>query len=117
GRGAEFVRLPWFERQATEKLGAPPFPGTLNLRIPAGIWKTLYAGRHRLTKIADPASDVCPGYGARVLLRAAQQRYDSAWLVIPELTDYDDVLEIIAPVRLRNVLGLADGDRVGIDLL
>ena len=43
------------------------------------------------------------------------QVYSSAYLILPELTMYNDVLEIIAAENLRQKLCLQDGDVVRVE--
>jgi riboflavin kinase, archaea type len=112
GRGSEFLSLAWVRSEICQKLGLDPFPGTLNLRISPELWSGLYARRRSFISIADPSSASCPGYLQRVVLLVSGQVYSSAYLILPELTMYKDVLEIIAPESLRQKLGLKDGDRV-----
>jgi CTP-dependent riboflavin kinase len=51
-----------------------------------------------------------------VTLRANGRSCDSAYLILPELTMYQDVLEIISADRLRETLGLHDGDPVEVEM-
>ena len=115
GRGAQFLGLQWVRRELRRKAGLDPFPGTLNLRIPAGVWSDLYARRAGFLKIDDPSSGGCPGFLKRVVLQAHGQICSSAYLIFPALTIYQDVLEIIAAENLREKLGLKDGDPVRVE--
>ncbi len=112
GRGSQFLAVAWVRSELRQKLALEPFPGTLNLRISPDVWNGLYERRTSFVRIADPASDSCPGYLRRVVLQVSEKIYSSAYLILPELTMYKDVLEIIAPESLREKLGLKDGDRV-----
>lgn len=113
GQGAQFLALDWVATQLREKLGLAPFPGTLNLRVAPQERESFYARRHEFTKITHPASPDCPGYVKRVTLRAKGKSAD-AYLILPEKSQYDDVLEIIAASRLRDFLAVHDGDPVEI---
>ena len=115
GRGAQFLGLEWVRRELLRKAGLDPFPGTLNLRIPAEVWSGLYARRAGFLKIDDPSSGGCPGFLKRVVLQAHGQLCPSAYLILPELTVYHDVLEIIAAENLREELQLKDGDAVRVE--
>ncbi len=112
GRGAQFLSLEWVRRELREKIDLDCFPGTLNLRIPEQVWTAFYARRNSFLKITDSTSARCPGYLQRVRLQAHDRIYPSAYLILPELTMYKDVLEIIAAENLRQKLGLNDGDIV-----
>ena len=115
GRGAQFVGLDWVRRQLRQKLSLDPFPGTLNLVISADVWLALYNRRSTFLKIADPSSANCPGFLKAVTLRAHGLICPLAYVILPELTEYQDVLEIIAAENLREKLGLEDGDRINVE--
>jgi riboflavin kinase len=112
GNGAKFLRLAWVRRELREKLGLEPFPGTLNLRVLPTARANLVAQRERFVRITDPSSPDCPGYLLRVSLRANGRVCGEVWLILPEKTIHDDVLEFIAAVRLREHMRLSDGDVV-----
>ncbi len=114
GRGAQFLAIDWVRRELREKLDLDAFPGTLNLRICEQAWSALYARRGEFVKLSDSSSTACPGFVQRVELRA-RRRACSAYLILPELTMYKDILEIIAAENLRERLGLKDGDAVHVE--
>ncbi|MCZ6489324.1 MAG: CTP-dependent riboflavin kinase [Acidobacteria bacterium] len=115
GRGAQFLGLEWVQKQLREKLGLAPFPGTLNLQVSPDACSAVYAQRRGFLKIDDPAAPGCPGYVKRVSLQCGGRSYRSAYLILPELTMYKDVLEIIAADNLREELNLKDGDKVQVE--
>ena len=116
GRGAEFLRLAWVLEELRRKLDLIPFPGTLNLSVEPAAREALFVRRASFLRIADPAEPACPGYLQRLTLRANGQICRSAYLILPELTMYKDVLEVIAPQNLLQALGLQDGDPVEIEI-
>jgi len=115
GRGAEFLSLEWVQKELRRQLFLIPYPGTLNLRVPPEDRDALFGRRHSFLRIADPASPECPGYLERVILRANGGVCPSAYLILPELTMYNDVLEIISAYNLRQKLNLQDGDAVDVE--
>jgi len=115
GRGAQFLGIEWVRRELRQKVVLDPFPGTLNLRIPADAWSALYARRTNLVKIADPSAASCPGFLMHVVLQAQGRFCPSAYVILPEWTIYKDVLEIIAAENLRAKLQIKDGDRVRVE--
>ena len=115
GRGAQFLSIDWVRRELRRNLDIDPFPGTLNIKVPAAVWSALYAQRNSFLKIFDPSSPNCPGFLKRVVLRANGRLCDSAFLILPEATMHKDVLEIIAAENLREKLALRDGDRVRVE--
>ena len=115
GRGAEFLSLEWVQRELRQRLFLLPYPGTLNLRVASEVRDALFARRDSFLRIADPSSASCPAYLQRVILRANGCTCPSAYLILPELTMYKDILEVISAYNLRQKLNLKDGDRVEIE--
>ena len=112
--GAAFTQLPWARKAFISLLGIDPFPGTLNLRIEdaAGLrsWQELKADSG-IAVLPPPGSDSCRARCYPVLL-AGKVR---AAIVYPEVPGYpENQIELIAPVSLRLILKLADGDRLEI---
>lgn len=102
-----------YSSQFTEKLGFLPFPGTLNLKLDRPfvlddsnpdlirIEGFIYEGRAFGACICRPVR-ICGIRGA---------------IVRPERTSYSaTLLELIAPVNLREALGLSDGDEVEVEV-
>lgn len=122
GRGAYYVGMPGFRKRFEDLLGYSPYPGTLNLRLdsPEEVKQ-----RTRLRETLGMSVAPFAHEGKKlssVKCFGGEMRGVGITLTIPEITDYDDsVLEVIAPVRLRDALGLSDGQTVplsiGSDLL
>ena len=109
--GAHFLGLGWVRDAIRRIAGFDPFPGTLNVRFveedALPRWRALR--RDAGLSLAPPDAQAC---GGRLLPALVEGRIPAA-VVIPDVTRYEDeVLEVVAPVRLRTVLGLRDGDRV-----
>ena len=112
GRGKKFVELPWFKRQVEEKLGFSPYPGTLNLFL-----TEKNVENRRLLEISGGLT-VKPqtGYYSGVMFRASIDALECA-VVIPIMPNYpNDVLEVIAPIYLREKLKLVDGSLVAVSV-
>ncbi|MFB6106572.1 MAG: DUF120 domain-containing protein [Halobacteriaceae archaeon] len=117
GEGRHYISLPGYMSQFTERLGYEPFPGTLNVEL---------TDRSRRERSALAAVDPVPidgwedderTYGPAVCfpatVSAAGGDYEGAHVIAPDRTHHDeDQLEVIAPDRLRDALGLEDGDEV-----
>jgi riboflavin kinase, archaea type len=109
--GATFLGLGWVHDAIQRLAGFDPYPGTLNVRLrdPDALlrWREIRKTAGVSLTAPDPRS--CGGR----LLPALVEGQVRAAVVIPDVTRYEDeVLEVIAPVRLRTHLGLRDGDRV-----
>lgn len=112
GEGEFFVNL--YAKNIRKALGFTPFPGTLNLKV-----EELYvdALSNTLSRI-DPIiiePPMVPGMRlGRVLAYPALLNCTvKVFIVRPEITVYkSDVIELIAEVKLRDLLNLTDGSEV-----
>lgn len=143
GRAHVFMSQPHYQEQFREILGQTAWPGTLNitvnpedlaayiaLRRRAGI-DTLDAAEgaramaaeldvddHELHRVRGFLRDGVSFGGASAYLAVlshAEVQVPCA-LLIPDLTRHVDVIEVIAPVFLREHLNLHDGDDVQLSL-
>jgi riboflavin kinase len=108
GEGEKFLELSWVKQQLKEKLGFIPYHGTLNIMLSEESAK-----RRKLLEKAT-SMKVCPaeGYCSGRIFKAFVGMLACA-IVIPKVAGYPwNVLEIIAPVNLREKLQLADGDEI-----
>lgn len=110
GEGKKFVDLPWVKKQIVEKLGFSPYLGTLNLHLDnCSIEKKVLLENATGLEIT-PKPRFCPG----VMFKAQIGDLDCA-VVIPKVPNYpSEILEIIAPVCLRERLKLVDGSLVSV---
>ncbi|MFB6195718.1 MAG: DUF120 domain-containing protein [Haloplanus sp.] len=117
GEGRHYISLSGYMEQFRERLGYEPFPGTLNVELTPesarkrgelgalGAEATPIDGWEDDDRTFGPAT--C--YAARV--EADGRTYDGAHVIVPDRTHHDATqLELIAPVKLRDELGLDDGD-------
>ncbi len=117
GEGAYYVSLDGYKTQIIEKLGFDPYPGTLNLKLtdPSDMYFREVLS-HRAGILIRGFSDGRRTYGSVKAFKAKVHDIDAAVLFI-ERTHYGrDTLEVIAPVKLRQVLNLKDGDRVSVEV-
>jgi riboflavin kinase len=118
GEGRHYITLPGYMEQFESRLGYAPFAGTLNLDLDDESVRA----RARMDAIDPVPIDGWEGedrtYGPAfcwpaVLETSAGDRYERAHVIAPERTHHGaDQLEVIAPERLRDALGLDDGDHV-----
>jgi riboflavin kinase len=112
GEGRFYLSKPGYARQMEEKLGFTPYPGTLNLKLEDGEAEK----RRRLLQL-EPiiiAGFVEDGrrYGDLFAYRAKADGVECA-VVVPLRTHHgQDVVELTAPVNLRNRLKKRSGDEV-----
>ena len=106
-RGRLFVGLPWVKKQINEKLGFNPYIGTLNLRLPN---KTRLNSIHEADGIIIVPEE---GYYDGKCFKALVNGKVEGAVVLPDVPGYPpDLLEILAPINLRETLGLKDGMEV-----
>ncbi|MDH7563672.1 MAG: CTP-dependent riboflavin kinase [Candidatus Bathyarchaeota archaeon] len=102
---ARFLELAWVRSQIASKVGFTPFSGTLNLKIPEENITRKLLEEHNPSCI-QPSE----GYCRAKCLKARVGTVKCA-IIVPEIASYpSDMLEIIAPVNLREKLSLKDGD-------
>jgi HAD superfamily hydrolase (TIGR01549 family) len=111
GKAAFFTRLDWVIEQCTAKLGFAPFPGTLNIEIlPESIIRAETLQTGEIIDLCSPDPANCASQVVPVLLEGIP-----AAVIIPEekvRIHGRDIIEILAPVNLREVLQKEDGDLV-----
>jgi len=121
GEGRHYISLPGYVEQFVDWLGYEPFPGTLNVELA----EESIGRRESLAAVEAVPIDAWEGedrtYGAGscypVVLEVDGRRYDRAHAIVPDRTHHDDSqLELLAPERLRDELGLEDGDELTVRL-
>jgi riboflavin kinase len=124
GQATSFMALDWVQASLKQCLGFNPFPATLNVRPKSAedgrVWRRV---RRELTAMPLPPADggFCSARIYRVeILHPANQasgKIDGA-VLLPEVKDYpSDKIEIVAPVRLKDHLGVSDGDALILEFL
>jgi riboflavin kinase len=109
---ARFTELPWVKRQITEKLGFTPYPGTLNVKLTKDCVKLRSLLRKSKVVEIMPATGFCRGRCFKAYLMDVE-----CTVIIPEVANYpSDVIEVIAPMNLREKLQLEDGDTIEIKI-
>ena len=116
GEGQYYVNIPGYRKQFEEKLCFSPFPGTLNIKISGNSLTVL----NRLLELPavqiDGFHDGKRTFGGGRCYPVSVRGIEAA-VVAPERTHYpSDLIEIIAPVKLRDTLSLKDGDSVVIQI-
>ncbi len=113
GEGSYYLGQAQYYTQLNDKLGFSPFKGTLNLEI---------RDEHNLGKkeeftgsvpiIINGFSDSGRSFGDIMCFRCRIGGIEGA-LLVPKRTHHDErIVEIVAPVNLRETMNLDDGDEV-----
>jgi riboflavin kinase len=121
GEGKHYTSLAGYQRQFQEQLGYRPFPGTLNVEIDGetaarrGHIETLDGVPIVEWEDEERTYDAATCYSTEI--HAHGKSFDQAHILIPDRTHHDDrVVEVIAPVKLRDALSLESEDEVVLDV-
>ncbi len=111
--GAFFTRLDWVQEQCMEKLGFRPYPGTLNLALSSEYLPVIEAmQKHEGVTLRSPDPAFCSGKTLPVKVEGV-----SGAIIIPAeevRVHKKNIVEIIAPLRLKEVLNVRDGDYIAV---
>lgn len=112
GEGTRFTEFSWVKRQIAEKLGFKAYSGTLNLRIMEDAYKLKALRNAKAIEILPPK-----GFYRGKCFKAAIDSVKCA-IIIPEIPNYpENMLEIVAPLNLRERFKLKDGDTVKVTIM
>lgn len=114
GEGTRFTQIGWVVDEFRRKLGFVPWPGTFNLRMGGTVWDRAITRLRAAAGIAiAPRDGFCPAKCFAVHIAG----HLTGAVVFPEMLDYPyDKFEVVAPVPIRETLGLRDGDLVDLRL-
>lgn len=115
GEGQYYISLEGYRKQFIEKLGFEPYPGTLNIKLNTSSIE-LRKKINENIRISG-FSDQNRTFGNGSCFKIKISDIEGA-VITPERTHYpDDIIEIIAPVNLRDHLNLRDGNNVNVEVL
>ncbi len=113
GRGKVFTSIDWLKVQVAEQFGFTPWPGTLNLTVGEAARQFLVEAGDKNPRRLDPPGNGCGAGCVGVLINGSVPGV----VVLPDITDHKpDCIEIMAPIAVREALGLSDGDEVSLHL-
>ncbi|MBS7655278.1 DUF120 domain-containing protein [Candidatus Bathyarchaeota archaeon] len=113
GEGAYYISQPKYREQFIEKLGFNPYPGTLNVKIEEEYLKKVFLIKSYPSIIIEGFVNNKRTFGPVKCYKAVLEGKIECAVISAMRTHYkDDVLEIIAPVNLREALKLKDGDKI-----
>lgn len=110
-QAAYFTQLDWVQGQCAEKLGFRPYPGTLNLEISEDSLPELEDLRLVAGIELIPPD---PAFCAAKTLPLTIDGVAGAMIVPSEDVNVHEknIIEILAPLRLKDTLGIGDGSVV-----
>ncbi len=114
GEGRYYLSKRGYLDQIKKIFGFEPYPGTLNVRL---SMEEMTKYRGFLGKAMTIKGFVSEGrtFGDVLAIKAEMEGIICA-VITPKRSHYSDVVEVIAPVNLRGLLKLKDGDEVEIEL-
>ena len=119
GEGRHYISLSGYVEQFRERLGYEPFPGTLNVDLDDESVRARSAVSSLSGVPIDGWEDDERTFGPATCYPATVADdgaiAEETHIIVPERTHHDETqLEIIAPVKLRDELGLDDGTVVSV---
>lgn len=116
GVGCSYIAMGWVREQILEKLGFDPFLGTLNVKMDEETSRRYHSFIDERKGISIEPLDERFHFG-KCFRSRINGRIDGA-VVVPIVPDYPaDLAEMMAPVDLRESLGLEDGSEVIFEIL
>jgi CTP-dependent riboflavin kinase len=118
GQASSFMSLDWVQQALRQSLGFAPFPATLNVHPETG--EDLKAWEALQSELGIPLESSVGGFcSARLFPVEIHKPVDvrrataKGAVLLPEVTGYPkDKIEIVAAVRLKDELGVEDGDQL-----
>jgi riboflavin kinase len=116
GEGKYYISLDGYVEQFVERLGYEPFAGTLNLDLDEESIRRRAALENAEGIPIDEWENQDRTFGAVTCYEASVEGAE-AHVIRPHRSHYpDDTLEVIAPVKLREELGIDYGDEVTVEV-
>ena len=108
----DFLSIEWVHRQLCEKLGFVPFRGTLNITVEDPDAQRILKEKGT-ERIVHQTEGFCDGVLVKGLING---KYECG-VIIPLVENYDErLLEVVAPVHLKEALCIDEGDEVTLSL-
>ena len=106
---AYFTNLPWVQEQCQRKFGFEPYPGTLNVEIfKNDVPSIIELQKEEGLELESPDPNFC---SAKVL-HVQIESLECVIIIPPDEVNIHakNILEIMAPVRIKEALSVDDGD-------
>ncbi len=116
GEGSYYIGLEGYQRQFRDRLGYEPFEGTLNVELTEESTRRRSALDDNEGILIEEWENEERTFGAATCYPASIEGQE-AHVIYPHRTHYpDDMLEVIAPVKLFDELDLEHGDDVTVEV-
>lgn len=119
GEGRHYISLSGYQQQFETRLGYTPFAGTLNIDLDEASIRARAELPAQQSVPIDSWEDDERTFGAATCYPARVEcdgrGFEPTHIIVPDRTHHDEEhLELIAPVKLRDELDLADGASLSI---
>lgn len=108
GEAVFFTQLDWVKDQCRDKLGFIPYPGTLNLQVAsADLWRKIETSNLKRVELVPVDPSFCTGNALTATIQGVHVA-----IIIPEekvRVHGKNIVEIIAPIGLRDAFSLKEG--------
>ena len=112
GKAAYFLSQEFYTKKFNENLGFIPYPGTLNIVVSDDYLDKISEIKNSCQNLIKPDE----GFGAVKYIEAKLNDEVNGAIVFPAKTTHEEnYLEFISENRLRDQLGLKDGDIVSLE--
>ena len=112
GKAAHFLSQEFYTKEFNENLGFVPFPGTLNVIVSDEYLEEINNIKDSCENIIEPDE----GFGAVKYIKATVNDDINGAILFPAKTVHDEnYLELICEKKLRDELGLEDGDHLTLE--
>lgn len=116
GEGEYYISLDGYMRQFREKLGYEPFPGTLNIQLDDESTRARSALKNLDGIEIEEWETEERTFGGATCYPADIEGVDGH-IIYPHRTHYpEEMLEVIAPIKLRDELELEDEDEIKVEV-
>lgn len=115
GEGYYYMSQEGYRAQFRQKLGFEPYPGTLNLKLEGPELTKLEVLQEAAGVPIEGFTDGGRTFGGAKCFPSSLQEV-ACVTILPIRSHYQDVLEIISRDKLRDRLGLKDGEIVEVDV-
>ncbi|MFQ5941781.1 MAG: DUF120 domain-containing protein [Nitrososphaerales archaeon] len=116
GEGAYYMSQGGYRKQFVKKLGFEPYPGTLNIKLSEQVYVNAKRELEKHPAIfIDGFSDEKRTYGwVKCYPATINNKVEGALLVLERTHHDDSVIEVIAPLKIKDSAKIRDGDKVTI---
>jgi riboflavin kinase, archaea type len=112
GESGSFLGIPWVHKQLCDKMEFTPWQGTLNIVVEDEDVQRMLREKGKERLVAEQA-----GFCDALVFRALLNETYECGIILPLVPDYSGtLLEIVAPIKIKETLGIDDGDEVVVDI-